>query len=147
MVIQVPQNRNGEFESKLVMKQQTTLEGDIEVNILSMYANGMATDDIEGTSGKSTAKAFRTAPLQSHRYMNDHFASALDRPSRFCYRYSQGRKAKPCFPTAIDPIVLRSFGVYTSFGADAYVLCEYLLKIHGVYETILRVAIQRSNGR
>ena len=50
--------------------------------------------------------------------MNGRFASALDRPSGFCYRYSQGRKAEPCFPAGFDLIVLRSFGVYTEFGID-----------------------------
>ena len=45
--IQVPRDRKGEFEPELVKKQQTTLSGDIEEKILSMYAKGMATWDIE----------------------------------------------------------------------------------------------------
>ena len=36
--IQVPRDRKGEFEPELVKKQQTTLTGDIEEKILSMYA-------------------------------------------------------------------------------------------------------------
>lgn len=46
--IKVPRDRNGEFEPQLVKKQQTTLTGDIEEKILSMYAKGMTTSDIEG---------------------------------------------------------------------------------------------------
>ena len=45
--IKVPRDRNGEFEPQLVKKNQTTLTGDIEEKILSMYAKGMTTSDIE----------------------------------------------------------------------------------------------------
>lgn len=45
--ITVPRDRKGEFEPQLVKKQQTTLSGDIEEKILSMYAKGMTTSDIE----------------------------------------------------------------------------------------------------
>jgi len=48
MEIDVPRDRNGEFEPHLVKKQQTTLSGDIEEKIISMYAKGMTTGDIEG---------------------------------------------------------------------------------------------------
>lgn len=48
MEIDVPRDRNGEFEPQLVKKQQTTLSGDIEEKIISMYAKGMTTGDIEG---------------------------------------------------------------------------------------------------
>jgi transposase-like protein len=43
-------NRRGkkrEFEPQLVKKNQSTLTGDIEEKILSMYAKGMTTSDIE----------------------------------------------------------------------------------------------------
>lgn len=46
--IKVPRDRKGEFEPELVKKQQTSLSGDIEEKILSMYAKGMSTTDIEG---------------------------------------------------------------------------------------------------
>lgn len=46
--IKVPRDRKGEFEPELVKKQQTNLSGDIEEKILSMYAKGMSTSDIEG---------------------------------------------------------------------------------------------------
>jgi transposase-like protein len=45
--IKVPRDRNSEFEPQLVKKQQTTLSGDIEEKIISMYAKGMTTGDIE----------------------------------------------------------------------------------------------------
>lgn len=45
--INVPRDRNGEFEPQLVKKHQTTLTGDIEEKIISMYAKGMTTSDIE----------------------------------------------------------------------------------------------------
>jgi len=46
--ITVPRDRKGEFDPQLVKKNQTTLSGDIEEKILSMYAKGMTTSDIEG---------------------------------------------------------------------------------------------------
>ena len=46
--IKVPRDRKGEFEPELVKKQQTSLSGDIEEKILSMYSKGMSTSDIEG---------------------------------------------------------------------------------------------------
>ena len=45
--IKVPRDRNGEYEPQLIKKHQTTLTGDIEEKILSMYAKGMTTSDIE----------------------------------------------------------------------------------------------------
>lgn len=47
MEISVPRDRKGEFEPQMVKKNQTTLNGDIEEKILSMYAKGMSTADIE----------------------------------------------------------------------------------------------------
>lgn len=46
--VNIPRDRNGEFEPQLIKKQQTTLTGDIEEKIISMYAKGMTTSDIEG---------------------------------------------------------------------------------------------------
>ena len=46
MELAIPMDREGEFEPQLVKKQQTTLTGDIEEKILSMYAKGMTTNDI-----------------------------------------------------------------------------------------------------
>ena len=45
--IAVPRDRKGEFEPQLVRKQQTSLSGDIEEKIVSMYAKGMTTRDID----------------------------------------------------------------------------------------------------
>jgi transposase-like protein len=48
MEIEVPRDRNGEFEPVIVKKHQTSLSGDIEEKIISMYAKGMTQSDIEG---------------------------------------------------------------------------------------------------
>ena len=45
--INIPRDRKGDFEPQLLKKHQTTLTGDIEEKILSMYAKGMSTSDIE----------------------------------------------------------------------------------------------------
>lgn len=45
--IKIPRDRDGDFEPQLIKKNQTTLTGDIEEKILSMYAKGMTTSDIE----------------------------------------------------------------------------------------------------
>ncbi|HWP95209.1 MAG TPA: IS256 family transposase [Syntrophomonadaceae bacterium] len=47
MDISVPRDRKGDFDPQIVKKQQTTLSGDIEEKIISMYAKGMTTADIE----------------------------------------------------------------------------------------------------
>ncbi len=47
MDISVPRDRKGNFDPQLIKKQQTTLTGDIEEKIISMYAKGMTTADIE----------------------------------------------------------------------------------------------------
>lgn len=45
--VAVPRDRKGEFESQLLKKNQTGISQDIEEKILSMYAKGMTTSDIE----------------------------------------------------------------------------------------------------
>ncbi len=45
--LSIPRDRKGEFEPQFVKKNQTSLSGDIEEKILSMYAKGMSTGDIE----------------------------------------------------------------------------------------------------
>ena len=47
MELEVPRDRNGEFEPKVVKKYQNSLTQDMEEKILSMYAKGMTTGDIE----------------------------------------------------------------------------------------------------
>ena len=44
--IAIPRDRNGEFEPQIIKKNETSLTGDIEEKILSMYAKGMTTNDI-----------------------------------------------------------------------------------------------------
>ena len=45
--VSVPRDRKGEFEPQLLKKNQTSISQDIEKKILSMYAKGMTTSDIE----------------------------------------------------------------------------------------------------
>jgi len=45
--ISVPRDRKGEFEPQILKKNQTSVSQDIEEKILSMYAKGMTTADIE----------------------------------------------------------------------------------------------------
>ena len=45
--VSVPRDRKGEFEPQVVKKNQTSISQDIEEKILSMYAKGMTTGDIE----------------------------------------------------------------------------------------------------
>ncbi len=47
MEVDVPRDRNGEFEPKIIKKYQNTLTQDMEEKIISMYAKGMTTGDIE----------------------------------------------------------------------------------------------------
>lgn len=44
--IAVPRDRNGDFEPQIIRKNETSLAGDIEEKIMSMYAKGMTTNDI-----------------------------------------------------------------------------------------------------
>ena len=45
--VSVPRDRKSEFEPKVLKKNQTSISQDIEEKILSMYAKGMTTSDIE----------------------------------------------------------------------------------------------------
>ena len=45
--VSVPRDRKGEYEPQLLKKNQTCISQDIEEKILSMYAKGMTTSDIE----------------------------------------------------------------------------------------------------
>ena len=45
--VSVPRDRQGEFDPQLLKKNQTSISQDIEEKILSMYAKGMTTSDIE----------------------------------------------------------------------------------------------------
>lgn len=47
MQIDVPRDRHGEFEPQIVKKYQNTITQDMEEKIISMYAKGMTTADIE----------------------------------------------------------------------------------------------------
>ena len=43
----VPRDRKGEFDPQILKKNQTSISQDVEEKILSMYAKGMTTSDIE----------------------------------------------------------------------------------------------------
>ena len=45
--VSTPRDRKGEFEPQLLKKNQSSISQDIEEKILSMYAKGMTTSDIE----------------------------------------------------------------------------------------------------
>jgi transposase-like protein len=45
--IDVPRDRNGDFEPRILRKNQTSISQDMENKIISMYAKGMSTSDIE----------------------------------------------------------------------------------------------------
>lgn len=47
MDLYVPRDRNGEYEPQAIKKYQNTLTQDMEEKIISMYAKGMTTGDIE----------------------------------------------------------------------------------------------------
>lgn len=47
MEVAIPRDRNGEYEPQLIKKYQNTISQDMEEKILSMYAKGMTTGDIE----------------------------------------------------------------------------------------------------
>lgn len=47
MEIEIPRDRKGEYDPKLISKYQNTVTQDMEEKIISMYAKGMTTGDIE----------------------------------------------------------------------------------------------------
>lgn len=47
MDLDIPRDRNGEYGPRAVKKYQNTLTQDMEEKIISMYAKGMTTGDIE----------------------------------------------------------------------------------------------------
>lgn len=47
MDLDIPRDRKGEYEPQIIQKHQTILPRDIEEKIISMYAKGMSTNDIE----------------------------------------------------------------------------------------------------
>ena len=47
MELEIPRDRNGEYEPQVIRKYQNTITKDMEEKIISMYAKGMTTNDIE----------------------------------------------------------------------------------------------------
>lgn len=62
MDIDIPRDRNGEFEPQIVKKYQNTVTQDMEEKIISMYAKGMTTrrisETIEDIYGFETSEGF-----------------------------------------------------------------------------------------
>ena len=72
--VSIPRDRKGEFEPQLLKKNQTSISQDIEEKILSMYAKGMSTGDIEahirdiyGLDVSDTTADHRQDPSRSER--------------------------------------------------------------------------------
>ena len=61
--VEVPRDRNGTFEPKLIKKHQRSFKG-FGDKILSMYARGMSVRDIQAHLAESTAPRF---PPTSYR--------------------------------------------------------------------------------
>ena len=47
MDLKIPRDRNGEYKPQVIKKYQNKITQDMEEKIISMYANGMTTGDIE----------------------------------------------------------------------------------------------------
>ena len=47
MDLDIPRDRNGDYEPQVIKKYQNTLTQDMEEKIISMYAKGMTTGNIE----------------------------------------------------------------------------------------------------
>lgn len=54
MEVAIPRDRNGDFEPQVIKKYQNTVTQDMEEKIISMYAKGMTTTDIESHISDST---------------------------------------------------------------------------------------------
>ena len=85
--IDVPRDRNGDFEPKILPKNQTSISQDMENKIISMYAKGMSTSDIEDhirdiygleisdtTVSRITDKVLPTAKEWQHRPLESVYA-------------------------------------------------------------------------
>ena len=53
MDVAIPRDCNGDYEPQLIKKYQNTVTKDIEGKILSIYAKGMTTGDIESHMGEA----------------------------------------------------------------------------------------------
>ena len=76
MDIAIPRDRNGDYEPELIKKYQNTVTQDMEEKIISMYAKGMTTGDIEshmrelydiGISDSTISLSYRQNPTDSKR--------------------------------------------------------------------------------
>ena len=63
MDIAIPRDRKGVYEPQLIPKYQNTVTQDMEEKIISMYAKGMTTGDIEAHLKELMIWIFQTARL------------------------------------------------------------------------------------
>lgn len=69
--IETPRDRKGEFEPLLIKKNQTSVSQDVENKILSMYAKGMTTSDIESHKAFSCSLHIAEVFLGDRRKSDD----------------------------------------------------------------------------
>jgi transposase-like protein len=93
--LRVPRDRNGSFDPQTVPKHQRRLEG-LAGNMISLYAKGMTTGDIQATWPRSTEP--RSAARRSRRSPTG--------SSRRCWRGSTGHLTVLYAVLLIDAIVL-----------------------------------------
>ena len=87
--VSVPRDRKGEFEPQVLKKNQTSISQDIEEKILSMYAKGMTTSDIEAhiqqpNHGQDSARRQGVAAAASGAHLRRGISGChpLPRPQR-----------------------------------------------------------------
>ncbi len=113
MELDVPRDRNGEFEPKIVKKYQNTLTQDMEEKNITMYAKGMTTGDIEShmqelygidisdsTISRITVKILPIVKEWQERPLEDIYAVVLMDAIHFHVR-SEGRIVKKAVYIAI----------------------------------------------
>ena len=110
--LNIPRDRNDEFEPKIVPKYQTRLTSDIEDKIISMYAKGMTQSDIascimdlygfeisDASISKITDKILPVAKEWQNRPLDSVYAMVFTDAMHYRIR-SEGRtKSKTIFPS------------------------------------------------
>ena len=112
--VSVPRDRKGEFEPQLLKKNQISISQDIEEKILSMYAKGMSTGDIEAhirdiygldvsdtTVSRITDKIFPVAKEWQQRRLESMYAVVFLDAIRYHVR-SEGQVVKKAVYIAFE---------------------------------------------
>ena len=126
--VDIPRDRKGEFDPQLLKKGQTSISQDIEAKILSMYAKGMTTGDIEShirdiygvevsdtTVSRITDKILPEAKEWQQRPLESVYAVVFLDAIHFHVR-SEGRVVKKYWATVLNG--LRNRGV-----EDIFIVC------------------------